>query len=84
MCGLPTATSKSGRPAAVSAIIRDIQRAGRRPVLLAGFGRALVPYGGQIQKVMALRSARDGETLTIPPTQTAPINLGVWMTVLPR
>jgi hypothetical protein len=84
MCGLPTATAKSSRPPAVAAILRHIQRAGRQPVLLAGDGRALAPYGGQVQKVMGLRTARDGETLTIPPTQTAPFSLAVWMTVLPR
>jgi hypothetical protein len=84
MCGLPTATARSGRPPAVAAIVRDIQRAGRRPVLLAGYGRVLEPYGGQVRKVMGLHTARDGETLTVPPTQTAPFNLAVWMTVLPR
>jgi hypothetical protein len=84
MCGLPTATALSSRPPAVGAIVRDIQRAGRQPVLLAGNGRLLEPYGGQVQKVMGLHTARDGETLTLPPVQTAPFNLAVWMTVLPR
>ena len=83
MCGLPTATAKSARPPAVGAIVRDIQRASRRPVLLAGFGRALASYGPP-RRIMALHTTRDGETLTVAPTGTAPFNLAVWMTVLSR
>jgi hypothetical protein len=83
MCGLPTATAKSGRPPAVGAIVRDIRRAGRQPVLLAGFGRALAAYGPP-RRIMALHTTRDGETLTVAPTGSAPFNLAVWMTVLSR
>ena len=66
---------------------RDSRRhpAGRpRPVLLAGYGAVLEPYGGRVQKVMGLQSAKDGETLTIPPMRRLRHDLTVWMKVLPR
>jgi len=84
MCGLPAAISKSAQPQRVQEVIRDIRRAGRRPVLLAADGRALAPYGGSVRNVMALHTRRDGQSLTVAPTQTEPLNLAVWMTVLPR
>jgi hypothetical protein len=83
MCGLPAAVAISAQGQQVDKVIYDIRRSGRQPVLLAGFGRALAPYGPP-RRIMALHTARDGETLTVPPMQTAPFNLAVWMTVLSR
>jgi hypothetical protein len=83
MCGLPSAMASSSQGQRVDALIHDIRQAGRQPVLLAGFGRALARYGPP-RRIMALHTARDGETLTVPPMQTAPFNLAVWMTVLSR
>ena len=83
MCGLPSALATSSQGQQVDKLIYDIRRAGRRPVLLAGFGRALASYGPP-RRIMALHTTRDGETLTVAPTGTAPFNLAVWMTVLSR
>ena len=83
MCGLPAAIATSSQAQRVDKLIYDIRRSGRQPVLLAGFGRALARYGPP-RRIMALHTARDGETLTVPPMQTAPFNLAVWMTVLSR
>jgi hypothetical protein len=83
MCGLPSAMATSSERQRVDTLIHDIRQAGRQPVLLAGFGRALAHYGPP-RRIMALHTARDGETLTVPPTDTAPFNLAVWMTVLSR
>jgi hypothetical protein len=83
MCGVPAAIAVSAQGQKVDKVIFDIRRAGRQPVLLAGFGRAINPYGTP-QKIMGLATARDGESLTEPPMQTAPFNLAVWMTVLHR
>ena len=83
MCGLPSALATSSQGQQVDKLIYDIRRAGRWPVLLAGFGRALASYGPP-RRIMALHTTRDGETLTVAPTGTAPFNLAVWMTVLSR
>ena len=83
MCGLPSAIATSAQGQRVDKLIYDIRRSGRQPVLLAGFGRVLARYGPP-RRIMALHTARDGETLTVPPMQTAPFNLAVWMTVLSR
>jgi hypothetical protein len=80
MCGEPAAVL-SGTPAwRVRVVIERIRRAGRVPVLLSAYQRALDKYGPSTQ-VMDLRTAADGETLTRPPTGTTPFNLFVWMAV---
>ena len=83
MCGVPAAIAVSAQGQKVDKVIFDIRRAGRQPVLLAGYGRAISPYGTP-QKIMGLATTRDAESLTEPPMQTAPFNLAVWMTVLHR
>ena len=83
MCGDPAARiTPSGRPpdaSVVQGVVRDIQQAGRRPVLLAAKASELKPYGGLVRKVMALNTTMDSSTLMAPPRTTGPLRLTVWM-----
>ena len=83
MCGVPAARiTPSGRPpdaSVVQGVVRDIQQAGRRPVLLAAKASELKPYGGLVRKVMALNTTMDSSTLMAPPRTTGPLRLTVWM-----
>jgi hypothetical protein len=78
-CGVPVGSILSARPATVEQVIRGIEQAGRRPVLLAGVRSRLRPYGGQIRHIMRLRSTQDENALTAPPLHTLPFNVDVWM-----
>ncbi|HWC82947.1 MAG TPA: hypothetical protein VG756_23585, partial [Pseudonocardiaceae bacterium] len=83
MCGDPVAraTPNTSTPkvSSVKEVVRNIQRAGRRPVLLAGTSSELKPYAGLPRKVMTLHSTMDTDTLMAPPRTTAPLKLNVWM-----
>jgi hypothetical protein len=83
MCGEPAVrVTPSRRPppaAAIRAIVRNIERAGRRPVLLAAQASELRPYSGLVRKVMALKTTMDTSILTGPPRTTGPLRLSVWM-----
>jgi hypothetical protein len=80
MCGEPTALLAASPSWRVRKVIRRIRQAGRVPVLLTAYPRALFRYGPSRQ-VMDLRTAIDAETLTQPPTATTPFNLHIWMAV---
>ena len=60
-------------------IVRNIERAGRRPVLLAAQASQLRPYGSRVRKVMALKTTMDASILMGPPRTTGPLRLSVWM-----
>jgi len=79
MCGDPTAHVSYPRPAKVERAVLSIERAGRRPVLLAASRSKLLRYGGPIRQVMALRSSWDAHTLTGPPLNPWPLDVNVWM-----
>jgi hypothetical protein len=79
MCGVPAADIGSARVPAVQQVVRDIEQAGRRPVLLADTRSRLVPYGGRVRQVMRLRSTQDENALTAPPTHTIPFPVNLWM-----
>ena len=83
MCGDPTArVTPSGRPpdaSIVEPVLRGIQQAGRRPVLLAAKASELRPYHGLVRKVMTLSTTMDSSTLMAPPLTTGPLRLSVWM-----
>jgi|HubBroStandDraft_2_1064218.scaffolds.fasta_scaffold16854_2 hypothetical protein len=83
MCDEPAAIANDATTARVAALLHGIRQAGRVPVLLAGYGRALMPYGGVPRRIMALHTTIDSESLTVPPTETTPFNLAVWMTEPP-
>ena len=83
MCGDPatrvTPVHKSTAATAVRDVVRDIQRAGRRPVLLAASTSELKPYGGVVRKVMTLSTKIDNSTLMFPPRTTWAYNLDVYV-----
>jgi hypothetical protein len=81
MCGDPAAliNHAAGHFTTVEQVIQGIRRAGRRPVLLSGHQSRLEPYGGQIRQVMRLRTRKDENALTTPPTHTLSFVLNVWM-----
>jgi hypothetical protein len=79
MCETPTTRIDSATAGEVSAVEAGIERAGRRPVLLAGTQAQLAPYGGSARKVLDLLTTQDAHELTQPPTRTWLIHLVVWM-----
>ncbi len=79
MCGDPAAYLVRPGRSSVAEVVAGILRAGRRPVLLGGNRSELAPYGGRTRKIMALRTTKDGATLTAPPLDTWPLTLNVWM-----
>ena len=78
-CGLPTAIVTSAAPGEVSAVIGGIERAGRRPVLLATKAAELTPYGAAPREVVNLSTQQDAHLLTRPPTSTWPVQYTLWM-----
>jgi hypothetical protein len=79
MCGVPAARMSPSAPAEVSQVVAGIQRAGRRPVLLAADAAQLAPYGGTITRVVYRATRQDEHRLTQPPTTTWRILYQVWM-----
>jgi hypothetical protein len=70
MCATPTARMDSPTTASVAAVVAGIERAGRRPVLLAGEQSQLAAYGGSAHEVLNLLTTQDGHELTSPPNRT--------------
>jgi hypothetical protein len=79
MCGVPTASMSSRSPQAVEQVVRGIEQAGRRPVLLAAAQSPLTRYG-QARLIMNLRTTEDEAALTAAPRGTRPLTFTVWMT----
>jgi len=80
MCGVPAARMKSPTQAGVMQVVAGIQRAGRRPVLLAAGAGQLAAYGGSAPSRVVFRATRQDEhRLTQPPTTTWRILYQVWM-----
>jgi hypothetical protein len=79
MCGVPVAAIDHANFASTEQVVRGIERAGRRPVFLAGTQKTLVRFGGPIRQVMRLRSTQDMNALTAPPLHTLPFDVNVWM-----
>ena len=79
MCGVPVAEIDRAHVASTEQVVRGIERAGRRPVLLAGTRKPLVRFGAPIRQVMRLRSTQDMNALTAPPLHTIPFNVNVYM-----
>jgi hypothetical protein len=78
-CGVPVGSIDPASLAAVGPVVRGIEQAGRRPVLLAGARSQLTPYGGPVRHIMRLRSTLDQNALTAPPRHTLPFPVDVWM-----
>jgi hypothetical protein len=79
LCGTPTAVLDHPTAAAVAAVVSGIQRAGRRPVLLARDSAELTAYGGGPRQVVNLATTQEARDLTAPPTLTWPVQYTVWM-----
>ncbi len=79
MCGVPVADIDHARFSSVEQVLRGIEQAGRRPVLLSGVRSHLTRYGGQVRLIMRLRSTQDMNALTAPPQHTLPFDVIVWM-----
>jgi hypothetical protein len=79
MCDRPAAIWLTSDLKPVPDLIKGVYRAGRRPVLMAGYANVLKPYGGPLRHIVWLRTQEDGSVLTSPPTGTQPFNLSVWM-----
>lgn len=81
MCDVPAA-SMAGQPAAaVATVVSGIERAGRRPVMLAARPRQLAGYGGSPVRVLDLLTTQDPHTLTQPPTTPWPAHYVIWLAV---
>jgi hypothetical protein len=78
MCGVPTAVVVQPDHQRVQELIADIQRVGRRPVLLASSPTALAGFGQPVQ-VMRLRSRNIAHSLVTPPLNTYRFELNIWM-----
>ena len=79
MCAAPTARVDSPTAASVAADVAGIERAGRRPVLLAGQQSQLAAYGGSAHEVLNLLTTQDAHQLTSPPSRTWLIHFVIWM-----
>jgi hypothetical protein len=79
VCGTPAAVLAPAAPGDVAAAVTGIQRAGRRPVLLAQQQPELVPFGGTPREVVNLLTTQEAHNLTSPPDRTWLIHYTVWM-----
>jgi hypothetical protein len=79
MCGVPAGWMSDASGANVRGVVDGISRAGRRPVLLAGHRAQLAPYGSQPLKVLDLRTTRDSQKLTQPPTAPRRLHYVIWL-----
>jgi hypothetical protein len=83
MCGDPAARATQTiwppNVSSVQQVVRGIQQAGRRPVLLAASASELKPYRGLARKVMTLNTTMDNSTLMAPPRTTWPLSFSIWM-----
>jgi hypothetical protein len=80
MCGYPVAIVLYPQVSSMKKVVRGIERAGRRPVVLARTPAELLPYGGTATQIMRLRTRQDPRTLAVPPRETKGWNPELWMT----
>jgi hypothetical protein len=79
-CDTPAAILPSPTQESVDQVLTSIEKAGRRPVLLAQNEAELVPYGGDPREVVNLLTTQEAHELTTAPTRTWRIHYTVWMT----
>jgi len=83
MCGVPVAWIVGQPTADVQSVLTDIERTGRRPVLLGARPSQLYRYGGGSPvQVLDLSTSQDPHTLTQPPTTLSPAHYVIWMSSL--
>jgi hypothetical protein len=78
-CDTPTAIVDQPTAQTVGAVLAGIERAGRRPVLMARDQALLAPYGGGPRPVINLLTTQEARDLTAPATRTWPIQYTVWL-----
>jgi hypothetical protein len=78
-CDTPTAILDHPTAITVDAVLSGIERAGRRPVLMAGDQSLLTPYGGGPRQVVNLLTTQEAHDLTAPAARTWPIRYTVWL-----
>ncbi|MEP7025005.1 MAG: hypothetical protein ABJB47_14660 [Actinomycetota bacterium] len=79
MCGVPAGWVAGSSAAGLPAVLSGIERAGRRPVLLADSRQALGRYGAAASQVINLRTTQDSHELTQPPRAPWSLHLRVWL-----
>jgi hypothetical protein len=80
MCRVPVAWIVGQPTGEVQSVLADIERRGRRPVLLGARPSQLYPYGGGSPvRVLDLSTSQDPHTLTQPPTTLSPADYVIWM-----
>jgi hypothetical protein len=79
LCDTPTAIVDHPTAKTVGAVLSGIERAGRRPVLMARDQSQLAPYGGGPRQVVSLATTQEAHDLTTPATSTWPIQYTVWL-----
>jgi hypothetical protein len=79
MCATPATRIDDPTPGEVATVVNNIEKAGRRPVLLAGTQAQLSGYGGSARKVVDLLTTQDAHELTQPPTRNWLIHFVVWL-----
>jgi hypothetical protein len=79
ICNTPTAILS--HPSALSTVVQGIEKAGRRPVLLAANADELP---GTPRQVVDLLTTQEAHNLTAPPTRTWMIHYTVWMSTPSR
>jgi hypothetical protein len=80
MCGDPAAVVVQPTTGRVRRLIADIQRAGRRPVLLSAYEGSFRKFGpGPPVQVVDLQTRADAHELVKPPLTTDPLTISVWM-----
>jgi hypothetical protein len=79
LCDTPTAIVDHPAAKTVGAVLSGIERAGRRPVLMARDQSQLAPYGGGPRQVVSLATTQEAHDLTTPATSTWPILYTVWL-----
>ncbi|HEV2256687.1 MAG TPA: hypothetical protein VGS06_26410 [Streptosporangiaceae bacterium] len=78
-CDTPTAILDHPTAETVGDALSGIERAGRRPVLIARDQSLLAPYGGGPRQVVSLLTTQEAHNLTAPATHTWPIRYTVWL-----
>jgi hypothetical protein len=82
-CGIPVGRVRvNGNdvadPADVQRLVKKINAAGRRPVVL-GHDQSQVSGYGPSRQVLSVHTRKDGQTLTHPPRGTWSLTLSIWM-----
>jgi hypothetical protein len=79
MCDMPTARMDGAPTTAVEQVIADIERTGRRPVLLGSTAASVALVGAVPQQVVNLNTMQDAHVLNGPPAAPWPVSYTVWM-----